>query len=344
MTNPGPNKSVTYKDIAKQCGVSMMTVSRVLRNTGHVKASTRQKVLEAAKLLGYRPNPLVQTLMSSVRRGHTDRQANLAWIATYPLHDPHSPYMTVLEKAARGRADRLGFGLEPLSLHDADYSPQRLARILRARNVAGIIVAPLRRPGEDLPLPWDDFPAATIGRSLVRPRIHYTMTHFQHIMEQVLHQLSSRGYHRIAYFEDSLMSQRQDFSAVMFYEHFQMNQPARNRLPVVSSDGWSTEKIMAWIEKKKPDAIISGSPRVYDILHDSGVDIPGDLGFATLSWRPNRPDCSGVRHPFEELGMGAVDIVVAQIHRNEWGLPPHTKAMLFEGEWVEGSTLRRQEV
>jgi len=43
-------------DVAKLCGVSRMTVSRVINNSGPVKEETRQKVLRAINQLNYVPN------------------------------------------------------------------------------------------------------------------------------------------------------------------------------------------------------------------------------------------------------------------------------------------------
>ena len=49
---------VSITDIAKACAVSVMTVSRALRNKGNVRESTRQRVLETARRLGYTRRPL----------------------------------------------------------------------------------------------------------------------------------------------------------------------------------------------------------------------------------------------------------------------------------------------
>src|SRR5271170_6641359 len=48
----------TMGDIARECGVSTMTVSRALANRKDVNAQTRKKVLEAAKRLNYEINSL----------------------------------------------------------------------------------------------------------------------------------------------------------------------------------------------------------------------------------------------------------------------------------------------
>jgi len=50
--------------VSEASGVSEMTVSRVLRNRGDVSETTRAKVLEAAKTLGYVPNKIAGALAS----------------------------------------------------------------------------------------------------------------------------------------------------------------------------------------------------------------------------------------------------------------------------------------
>jgi LacI family transcriptional regulator, gluconate utilization system Gnt-I transcriptional repressor len=60
-----PRRPLTLKDVSLASGVSEMTVSRVLRNRGDVSKSTRQKVLTAAKTLGYVPNKIAGALASS---------------------------------------------------------------------------------------------------------------------------------------------------------------------------------------------------------------------------------------------------------------------------------------
>ena len=63
MTNDS-KRPLTLRDVSDATGVSEMTVSRVLRNRGDVSEKTRQKVLEAAKELGYVPNKIAGALAS----------------------------------------------------------------------------------------------------------------------------------------------------------------------------------------------------------------------------------------------------------------------------------------
>ncbi len=59
-----PKRPLTLRDVSEACGVSEMTVSRVLRKSGDVSASTRERVLAAAKELGYVPNQIAGSLAS----------------------------------------------------------------------------------------------------------------------------------------------------------------------------------------------------------------------------------------------------------------------------------------
>lgn len=56
--------TVTIYDVAREAGVSMATVSRVVNGNPNVKPSTRQKVLNTIERLGYRPNAVARGLAS----------------------------------------------------------------------------------------------------------------------------------------------------------------------------------------------------------------------------------------------------------------------------------------
>jgi len=56
--------TVTIYDVAREAGVSMATVSRVVNNNPNVKPATRKKVFEAIERLGYRPNAVARGLAS----------------------------------------------------------------------------------------------------------------------------------------------------------------------------------------------------------------------------------------------------------------------------------------
>ena len=53
----------TIKDVAKEAGVSLMTVSRVINNKEHIASATREKVQAAIKKLNYMPNLSARNLV-----------------------------------------------------------------------------------------------------------------------------------------------------------------------------------------------------------------------------------------------------------------------------------------
>ena len=57
---------ITIRDVARQAGVSVATVSRVLNNSALVSPDTREAVMKAVSLLGYRPNANAQALATQV--------------------------------------------------------------------------------------------------------------------------------------------------------------------------------------------------------------------------------------------------------------------------------------
>lgn len=61
----GNSTSITLKEVAAVLGVSTMTVSRAINNRPNVDAKTRQDILDMAKKMGYTPNHVAKSLVSS---------------------------------------------------------------------------------------------------------------------------------------------------------------------------------------------------------------------------------------------------------------------------------------
>jgi LacI family transcriptional regulator len=57
------SKRVTINDVARVAGVSRQTVSRALNDKGEIDAGTKQRVLDAARELGYRPSRFARGLV-----------------------------------------------------------------------------------------------------------------------------------------------------------------------------------------------------------------------------------------------------------------------------------------
>ncbi len=323
--------------VAKAVGVSSMTASRALRGEGRVSAETVARVKAAAERLGYRPNPLVQTLMAGIRDKRVVLQAGIAWIEAYEA-GARPEVLATVENGARKRAESLGFSLELVRVRAGEGDAATWRRVFRARGIRAGVVAPLPPQLSTLDMPWDDFAFAAVGRSLMRPALSYVMAHHHHGVERVLAELGARGFRRVGLLLSKDMDRRVEHAALMAFT-FAGRKGAGMKTAYAFYDGWSQADFRRWIQTERPEVVLGGYPVVEKFLRDSGVEIPGEVGFATLSWRPDFVEQAGMRQRMAELGAVAVDLVVAQLHRNERGVPPVPKAVLIEGEWMEGATL-----
>ena len=90
-------KRSTSNDVARKAGVAQSTVSRVLNNSGRFSQKTRQRVLQAADELGYKPNALARSLIT--------QQTDFVGIVMADITNPFYP--NVLEKFTK-RFQELG--------------------------------------------------------------------------------------------------------------------------------------------------------------------------------------------------------------------------------------------
>ncbi len=115
-TRPTGGRAASVFDVARVAGVSHQTVSRVLNDHPNVRASTRQKVLDAMSELSYRPNFAARTLSSS-------RSRILGILSTSSGEYGPASTIAAVEAAARRRGYSVSIanadGLDPASVAEA---------------------------------------------------------------------------------------------------------------------------------------------------------------------------------------------------------------------------------
>ncbi|MER8161360.1 LacI family DNA-binding transcriptional regulator [Streptomyces sp. NPDC094472] len=153
--------AVTLKDVAERAGVSIKTVSNVVRNAPRVSEATRKRVLKAVHELGYRPNPSARRL----RTGHS----GLIGLA---VPDLATPYFAELAQHVRAEAAQLGLTvLIEETLGDATEE-LRLATGVGASLLDGVILSPLRVSPDELAAVANEFPLVLLGeRSYERDQV-----------------------------------------------------------------------------------------------------------------------------------------------------------------------------
>lgn len=83
----------TLKDVARESGLTVGTVSRVLNNRGYISEQTRNKVYEVMKQLNYQPNEMARSL--SKQKNNT-----IALIVPHIMHPYFSKLISCMELAA----------------------------------------------------------------------------------------------------------------------------------------------------------------------------------------------------------------------------------------------------
>ena len=99
-------RRATIEDVASLAGVSIKTVSRVTNREPNVRASTKEKVDEAIKELGYRPNPSARNLAS-----HRARLIVLVYDDPSAYDAPSAGYIINLQQGALSACGPEGFEL-----------------------------------------------------------------------------------------------------------------------------------------------------------------------------------------------------------------------------------------
>ena len=160
------------RDVAKETGLSVATVSRVMNNAGNVRAETRKRVLSACEKLDYLPNPAARALS-------TKRTKTVAAIIPTIEHSVFAKYINAIEKALNTRgyslvlaisnADRkeefdaarklIGMGADAFILSGADHEAEML-KLFNRRNIPYVYTSIWDPDCENSTIGYDNFELA----------------------------------------------------------------------------------------------------------------------------------------------------------------------------------------
>lgn len=324
---------VTLSDIARQLGVSKMTVSRALRGERHVGAAMRDKVRQVAEEMGYRPDPEIAKLMTHMRRTRAKaapRTLAFVWAERDAEEIAASSWSQQLVLGARQQAQKLGFELEEFYLKARGMTGRRLSGILEARGIPGFIVSPLlSRSRGHVSMAWEKFSSVVIGLGYARPALHRVHHHHFLGMMTALRMLRKKKFKRIGFYCGSTLNERM-FRAwsASFLAHHPLGDPG-DLLALRTSP--SKSDFLAWIKAEKPEVVIDGGHIVEDWLKT--IPEARRPHHVTLGWRADHPDVPGIDQQAGVLGAAAIDLLVAQYQQNERGIPTAPRIVMTEGLW-----------
>lgn len=338
---------VTLADIARATGLGKSTVARVLSRDRHVSPTARERVLTAARRLGYRPDPALRVLAAHRWQRHPPAETSTLAVITQSVHRPaNSPvgttvnighsYLPGLERRAR----ELGYAVDRFDLGSFPRG-SRVADVISARGITGIVVTPLIDPQPAFDPDWSQFAGVCCGIGEYLPPLHRVDVSYFSAVRLAWRQCLARGYTRIggALFRrpgsDHNDSARH---AAFLYEQSQQSALAP-RLPICEAPLADRDAFLRWFERHRPDAIISLNESPYWWLHETGIACPRDVGFCAINHFPGST-IAGVVRDFDRIAARSIGWLDQLLHHHELGAPATPEEMLIEPAWFEGASLR----
>lgn len=120
--------TVTIYDVAREAGVSMATVSRVVNGNKNVKENTRKKVLEVIERLDYRPN--------AVARGLASKKTTTVGVV---IPNITNSYFSTLAKGIDDIAEMYKYNIVLANSDEDDDKEVSVVNTLFSKQVDGII-------------------------------------------------------------------------------------------------------------------------------------------------------------------------------------------------------------
>lgn len=300
--------AVTIRDVAREAGVSISTVSRALASPEQVAESTRLHVQATAARMGYRPNSNARSLI-------TGRSGSIGVV----VPDLENPFFGSVCKGVQARARAAGY---TVFVADTDEDATVEVEIVRSliKQVDGVILCSPRTTDDDIAQLATETPLVLANRHLNGiPSITFDNGS---AVDSVLRHLVALGHHRIAYAGGPLKSwsnsQRSDA-----FSHF-----ADDRTDLELVDIGNFPPFFSGGVQAADLAVASGASAVVafndimalgliDRLRQRGLSAPEDLsvtGFDNVAVSTYvRPNLTTVDMPRVQMGRMSVDALLDSV-------------------------------
>ncbi|MCC5844183.1 MAG: LacI family DNA-binding transcriptional regulator [Verrucomicrobia bacterium] len=327
-------KSTNQREIAKAAGVSPAAVSLALRNHPSIPQSTREQIRAVAERLGYQPNPRVAELMGHIRRNRgveaLGESVALYWSDAVQRDVQGYSHLVKLENAVRDTLRANGYGLECFYL-DEKTKPARVERMLNARGIRGMILAPLiTLPHRHLNWKWENFSVVIAGSGLWRPEFNRVRFHHFAEMGEILHHLHRQGKKRIGLVTDLRVENRSQ-RAITGGFWARVSPELRKTEAVFESDAENKTAFLNWVNAWKPECLIVSCPTIPDWIREA--DVNPELILTSMEMAPANSAYAGIRQDYARLGGAAAEQLLAQLLLNQTGVPKDPLKVFITGKW-----------
>ena len=320
-----PTEIITMRDVAEATGVSQSTVSRVLTGaatTVPIAPKTRERVLDAAKRLGYRPNPLA--------RGLRGARTMLLGVIVREITDP---FFAGAIEAVSIEASRRGYNVVLGHAHGHAEEAIALWGVLEARHCDAIVLLGDMR---DQPRLIEDLHGASIpivalwqgSRSADIPSVDVDN---REGMLAILRHLAGLGHRRIAFIGGRRLGDIRDREDA--FREFMADHPEDASVEYASNDlEGGADALGRLLDQPQPPTAVAASTDVLALgaLHRAytrGLRVPDDIsvtGFDDIPFAAAAiPALTTMRMPVREMVATGLRMVFDEPDDESAGGPPH---------------------
>jgi LacI family transcriptional regulator len=338
---------VTIKTIAEHCNVSKMAVSQALSNTGRLSPNTRGRIVEAARLLGYRPNSIAKTM----RSGHfgavtllLSSEGSRSWL-------PEPLLIGIHNQLAQHDLHLSIARLPDEQLHNEQFVP----KLLREWASDGLLINYLWQLPQYLNELIDRYriPAIWLNVSLERDCVH---PNDETACQELTQHLIDLGHRDIGFVffkaEDTAENHYSVGARIRGYETAM--HAARLSLRHLGNPDKrglleSSQIPRAWLSKsQRPTAVVCYSQMesvaVTEAALSLGIRVPEELSITTFGYSDVLPDLLGTtRMELPEMNMGAraVEMLLEKIREPNKAIPAQeVNCRLWPGRTVSVAQIK----
>ena len=308
---------VTIKDVAKEAGVSLMTVSRVINNKEHIAAATREKVQAALEKLNYMPNISARNLVL--------QKTDFLGIV---VPDISNPFFGDLVKAAEKIAKSRGYSII-LGDSDGDISAEtEYIEAFRGRMCEAIILVAPRSEDAVLQDLNKKIPVILVDRKIEDDEmIQVYLDNAQGALSAVRH-LLEQGHRRIGFVmgpENVPNSHRRKAGYINALKEFGLEYDSDLEFQGEFNVETGKEAFKKFIKLKNPPTAVFNSNDLMAFgfvtaARDAGYSIPEDfsvVGFDDIFLSSLMdPPLTTVKYPYVEMGIQAINMLLDSIDNN----------------------------
>lgn len=322
---------VRLKDIAEHVGVSISTVSRVIKNdrSRSVHPDTRKKVWDAVKELGYVPNLNARSLVTGKDPvEQRKRTMKIGWVAN-PKTAEMNPYYSSIYSGISDTINRLEYTLVNINKEDLDED-SRLLEILHESGIEGLIL--LDALDQDLVQFIQQYiPVVGLDYSYTEESI--TVVDFDRIAatKKAVGHLIKAGHTQIGFIGGGVGSGNEDLSLEKRYQGFRLALEEAGisfQEDWVMNTYWSIEQSYLGMQKVLkqevlPTAMFCASDLMaiaaMRAVYEHGLRIPEDIafiGFDNIEMaKYSTPPLTTINIPKYEMGEIAAKTVIDMVEK-----------------------------